>query len=387
MADRRASPAQREARAAAFFDGAQARAAASGVTAKVSPAGSTQGRFQSRDGAAIGYSLRSPAHARGPARVFVGGMTLPESFLTYLDSARSERADYTLSLRGLPGTAWSATGNLYDADAYDMARMIVTAARSSGGRVELALHSYGTLVFQRMLQLRGDPEVARALEALRGGRVTMFAPATHYGDSETVAGPEYADMARAIRTFMSWLDAGDAYMEQWRSLARLNPALLPQALAYEAWWVPQRTAGLALWSKPASDLLLQHLGEPWSPELEPARRALLAESRAHARDAGWQEAALRRANDTSRLDFKAEDAAALRAAGVHLDLVLSSRDQLIPWASARLLPAFFGIDLPGSVPPAGSVYSDETGLVRVLVADGDHYLPLKDPAAAGSILR
>ena len=40
-----------------------------------------------------------------------------------------------------------------DSDARDLARMVVIASReSASGKVELALHSFGTLIFQRLLQ-------------------------------------------------------------------------------------------------------------------------------------------------------------------------------------------------------------------------------------------
>lgn len=369
-----------------FFDGGAA-AGAPAARASSLPRGFSRGTLRAADGAELAYGVRRPAAEAGPARVFVGGMTLPESFQTYFEAGPSARTDYVLSLRGLPPSRYAPTRDVYDADARDMARMVVRAAETApGGKVELALHSYGTLVFQRLLQLKAEPEVARALAALKGQRVVMFAPTTHYGDSETVAGPEYAEMARQVRMFISWLDAGDAYVEQWRALARLNPALIPQVETLAMTWAAQRSAALAMAAKPAADLLKQHLSEPWAPELEGTRRRLLAETRAAAADPGWQEAAMRRANDTSKLQFGPEDAAALKAAGIRLDLVLSRADQLIPWASQRLMPALFGVSLPEAPPAAGTALSDASGQVRVLVLEGDHYLPLKDPAAAAAVL-
>lgn len=371
----------------ALFDGGLSKGSPSFGAAAL-PRGFSRRELTARDGARLSFGLRRPAAERGPARVFIGGMSLPESFLTYLSRAPSSSADYVLSLRGLPPSAFAPTKDVYDADALDLARMVVTASeRAPDARVELVLHSYGTLVFQRMLQLRGDAEVDRALAALRGQRVVMFAPTTHYGDSETVAGPEYAEMAKRVKLFISWLDAGDAYVENWRAMARLNPLLLPQVAALEMTWSAQRSAALSMAAKPAADLLKEHLAQPWSPELEEARAALVAETRRAALDPGWQEALMRRANDTSKLDFTPRDVSALRAAGIRLDLVLSRGDQLLPWASQRLLPALFGIDLPAAAPPAGAAYADENGRVRVLIADGDHYLPLKNPAAVDSVLR
>lgn len=374
------------AQAGALFDGARA-AGAPAVSASALPRGFARGELTARDGARLSFGLRRPAAEAGPARVFVGGMSLPDSFLTYFQSAPSSQADYVLSLRGLPPSAFAPTKEVYDADALDMARMVVTAAQNSpGGRVELALHSYGTLVFQRMLQMRGDAEVDRALAALRGQRVVMFAPTTHFGDSETVAGPEYAEMAKRVKMFVSWLDAGDAYLANWRAMARLNPALIPSVEALAMSWSAQKAAALSMAAKPAADLLQSHLADPWAPELEATRRALVAETRRAATDPGWQEALMRRANDTSKLDFTPADAAALRASGIRLDLVLSRGDQLLPWASQRLMPSLFGIDLPASATEAGGAYADETGRVRVLIADGDHYLPLKNPAAVERVL-
>ncbi|TBR17972.1 hypothetical protein EPO15_15790 [bacterium] len=371
----------------ALFDGGAAKGSVA-QAAGVLPRGFSRRELTARDGQRLSYGLRRPAEEQGPARVFIGGMSLPDSFLTYFQSAPSSQADYVLSLRGLPPSGFAPTKEVYDADALDLARMVVTAAeRSPGGRVELALHSYGTLVFQRMLQMRGDAEVDRALAALRGQRVVMFAPTTHYGDSETVAGPEYAEMAKRVKMFMSWLDAGDQYVENWRAMARLNPLLIPQVEALAMTWSAQRSAALSMAAKPAADLLQEHLAQPWAPELEATRRQLVEETRRAAHDSGWQEALMRRANDTSKLDFTPADVVALRSAGIHLDLVLSRGDQLLPWTSQRLLPALFGIELPESAPAAGTALQDETGRIRVLIADGDHYLPLKNPAAVDRILR
>ncbi|MDE2292917.1 MAG: hypothetical protein KGL53_12620, partial [Elusimicrobia bacterium] len=383
----RGSGSELSARAAAFFDGAGALPAVSAVREAAPADGFSWKDFESADGARVSYALRRPETEKGPARVFVGGMTLPESFQTYFRTERPERAEYALSFRGLPPTAWHATRELFDADARDLARMInVAAARSPGGRVELALHSYGTLAFQRMVQLRAEPEVAKALAALRGQRVVMFSPTTHYGDSETVAGPQYAQMARQVRMLVDWLDAGDLAVSEWRAAARLNPLLYPQAEAVAMAWAMQRDTALAMAAQPASQLQLDHLSEKWSPELEGTRKELVRRTRRASSEAGWQEAALRRANDTSKLDFTAADAEAVRKAGVRLDLVLSHDDQLIPWASARLLPALFGVELPEAAPAAGTLARDASGAVRVMVLDGDHYLPLKHPRRAADVL-
>ena len=79
------------------------------------------------------------------------------------------------------------------------------------------------------------------------------------------------------------------------------------------------------------------------------------------------------------LEFTPTDVETLSILNVQLDIVYSRHDQLIPWASERVLLDIFGIDSPEEVPPAGTVLQNRSGRVRVFIAEGDHYLPLKQP--------
>lgn len=341
------------------------------------------------DGAVITYRERNAERSEGAPKVFVGGMGLPDSFESYFETGRAgDSAEYLLTLRGLPPTEWSRTRETFDSDAKDLARMIVLASRETGsGAVELVLHSYSTLVFQRMLQLAGDPGVDRALGLLRGSRVVFIGASTHYGDSETVAGPEYAEMAKQVRAFVNWIDAVDSYGEMLEKAAELNPFLRPQVDGWLMLWGMQRRAALSAASKPGAELLIEHLNEPWSPEIDHIRERILAQTRKVSRLPGWQEAMLRRANDTSLLEFTPGDVERMRELGVRLDVLHAAGDQLIPWVSERLLAEMLGIDAPEELPSPGTVLSDEDGLFRMIIVDGDHYFPLKRPDLLRRLLK
>jgi len=389
--NRGASPASLTQDLSGFFDGFKTPSlSVAAPAAKSASHGWTDGSFSSpADGAPIVYRSRLPVQDSGAApKIFVGGLGLPDSFETYFRTGDAESPEYLLTLRGLFPSAWTRTKEVYDSDALDLARMIVLAARERGSsRVDLVLHSYSSLVLQRMLQLGSDPVVAQALGLLRGARVSMMGATTHYGDSETVAGPEFAEMARMIKNFFVWLDAMDAYAENLEAAARINPLLRPQVDLYMASWRMQREGALNLASRQAADMLIGHMTEPWAPEIDSIRQEILARTQLMTRDPGWQEALLRRAKDTSELEFTAEDVEMMRALGIRLDILYGERDQLVPWISERLLPELLGIETPEEAPPAGTALQSEDGLFRFIVVDGDHYFPMKRPAELRELLR
>lgn len=360
-----------------------ARSAQEALAAAADASGWTRGEFASLAGGRIHYKSR-PGDPRAPARVYVGGLALNESFETLFARGRAAGSEHFLWLRGHGPSAWTPTSDPYDADARDLARMIVLAGEKSG-RVELVLHSYGTLVFQRMIQL-GGADVSDALKLLRDSRVVMLNPTTHYGKSESVAGERYAQLARVVRALMQAIDAGDRHLERLDRMAAWNPALAAYAAGRRAQWNWQREALMSQAAGQAAAELRQHLSEPWAPELDGVRKELSARFEKDAKTAGWQEALLRRADQTSRLEFGARDVALLKALGIGIDLVHAHGDQLIPWVSARLLPELLGVHAPAELPRAGSTLTSADGQFRLIVAEGDHYLPLKRPQDVGRLL-
>jgi hypothetical protein len=352
--------------------------AVTGLPAPLSE-GWTRGSFESAaGGVAVAYKHR-PGPAGTVPRVYAGGLALNESFdPLFARDAAPARPEYFVWMRGHPPTAWTPTASPIDADARDLARMIVRAARESGApKVELALHSFGTLVFQRMVQLRAEPEVARALKLLSGSRVTMLNATTHYSGSEKRAGREFERMGTATKQFVGWLDSMDAAAAAWRGAADLNPFLAPSVLAGLAAWQVQREQILAMASKGAADMMRADLQSPWAPEFDAVRIGFLAALARDRRDPGWQEALLRRSSDMFRLEFTKKDAALIRRLRISLDLVHAAGDQLLNWESARTLFERLGIEAPEKAPAAGAALSDKTGLFRASIVDGDHYWPLK----------
>jgi hypothetical protein len=338
----------------------------------------TSGRFESAAGGqSVAYKRRENS-AQAPARVFAGGLALNESFEALLAGGRGPGHEYFVWTRGHPPTAWTPTAVVIDADARDLARMIVkAAAESKTGKAEVALHSFGTLVFQRLVQLRGEPEIDAALEALRGSRVFLLNATTHYSGSERRAGPELEQMGTATRQFVDWLDMMDATAAEWEAAARLNPFLSPAIQAWLSGWRAQRAQVLSLASAQAASMMKKDLETPWPPEIDAIRRRFLAALERDHRDGGWQEALLRRSADMFRLEFTKKDAAAIREAGIRLELVHAVDDQLLNWGSARALFEVLGIDAPEQAPAAGAVLTDRSGLFRARVVEGDHYFPLK----------
>ncbi|PIP85144.1 MAG: hypothetical protein CO113_11585 [Elusimicrobia bacterium CG_4_9_14_3_um_filter_62_55] len=367
-----------------FFDGKGALSAGAPVSADAVPKapkppgrGWTEGALESSDGTSLVYHRRGRAAPGKTPRIFVGGLALAQSFdVHFARGPAPERLEYRLNLRGLIPSGWSPTRSVIDADARDLAKLVVRAARESGSsKVELALHSYAALVLQRMVQLADEPEVGEALALLKGARVTLFGPTTHVPGSEALMGPQMEALAFGLRRFVESIDYGDMLVEYWRSIARWNPFLLPQAFALESAWRMQRQTAIALAVGDIERMLKQDLSQPWPPEIEPSRQRMLAEVDEAARHGEWQEAALRRVRDGFDLDFDDESAARLRSLGARLRVVYSHDDALLPWKVERLLLGKLGIETPEKLPKAGTVLRGPDG-IEAVIASGDHYLPL-----------
>ncbi|MBI3565276.1 MAG: hypothetical protein HY079_08785, partial [Elusimicrobia bacterium] len=278
--------------------------------------------------------------------------------------------------RGHPPTGWAPTRPVIDADARDLARMIVLAAKETGAtKVELALHSFGTLVFQRLLQLRAEPEVRAALKLLAGSRVVLLNATTHYPGSERRAGREFEQMGTATKAFVGWLDMMDAMASQMRAIADLNPWTSAPFVAWLETWKLQRSQTLALASKGAADMMKADLSKPWPAAFDSIRKGFLAALARDAQDPAWQESLLRRSSDMFTLDFTTQDAAFLRRMKTRVELIHSAGDQLLNWQSALALFERLGIDAPSGPAPAGTELSDRTGRFRATIVDSDHYYP------------
>ena len=314
--------------------------------------------------------------------------------------------------------------------------MIVLAARESKAtKVELALHSFGTLVFQRMIQLREEPEVREALKLLAGSRVTLLNATTHYAGTERRAGREFEQMGVATRNFVDWLDmmdeiaagwhrnaennaaAGAAVRESlsnWREnaakMAELSVSINPfAAAAVKMWmrqwntaaamadkaadpntyaepsvemllaqWREQRAQMLALASQGAANMMRADLAAPWPAEFDAIRQGFVAALARDSHDPAWQEALLRRSADMFRLEASPRDMDVLRRMKVRVDLIHSSGDQLLNWQSALVLYELMGIAAPAKAPPAGTELRDVTGRFRASIVAGDHYYPQKE---------
>lgn len=343
--------------------------------------------FESADGAAAIAVKRRDGPAEQPARVFSGGLALNESYepLFALETPPAS-SQLFLWTRAHPPSGWTPTRTPIDADARDLARAILKAAEQPGnGKVELVLHSFGTLVFQRLVQLRGEPEVDAALAKLKGSRVVLLNATTHYEGSEKKAGPDFERMGMATRMFVDWLDVMDGYADMWRKSAELNPLLIPQVELMLAQWRAQRASLIASASREAAGMMKKDLAEPW-PAFDEIRLGFLKDLERDARDPAWQEALLRRSSDMFKLEFSKADVRHIRRLGLRLDLVHSSRDQLLNWQSAKILCALLGIAAPDEVPAPGTVLSDRTGRFQMRIVDADHYFPLKRPGELAVVL-
>lgn len=373
----------------ARFDGARSFSGqASGAPVEAAPASSgwTEGSFEASDGAPIAFKSR-PGDPTLPARVYSGGLALNESFESYFATQHPANPQFFLWTRANPPSGWKPTSSMLDADARDLARMIVRAKKSTRtGKVELALHSFGNLVFQRMVQLRGEPEAAEALEALRGSRVALVNAISHYEGPDYHPVPELEQRSFLLRATVDWLDLGDKNAARWEELARANPLLEPSIRLGLAEYRAQRGAFLSLATQEAASMMLKDLAQPWAPEIDSIRKGFIAEVQRNARDQAWQEALLRRSNESFLMNMTKDDAGFLRRLGLRLDIVQASRDQLIDWGAFRMLCEWLGVRAPEKPAAPGTVLSDRAGRFRARIVDADHYFPLKRPAALAAIL-
>lgn len=345
-----------------------------------------QDRFASpADGLPIVYKEREGNRSE-PARVYSGGMAFNESFEPLFASGPpAPGTEFFMWTRGHNPTAWKATDSPLDADAHDLAAMVNKAAAATDtGKTELVLHSFGDLVFQRMLQLRDDPYVSEALSHV--SRVVMINPLTHMEGSEKSGGPQVEQAAAQTRLFFSNLDFLDAQAKASEALAKVNPFLAPQIYASLAIWHVQRAGMIALGAKQAIDMQRKDLEQPWEPQFEPLRKQAQQKFELDAKDPGWQEATLRRALDSVRLDMKQDDFDYLRKTGIKVDLVHSIHDQLIPYDSAKLLFKMMDIPSPAKSPAAGAELKNADGTFKVHFVDADHYWPLKHPEELKEVL-
>ncbi|MBI5202502.1 MAG: hypothetical protein HY925_13000 [Elusimicrobia bacterium] len=360
--------------------GLRARAAASSDR----PGGWTSGLFESPvDGLEIHYRSHGPN--RGKPRIFVGGMALAQSFESYFRTQLPEQRQYELTLRGLAPTKWSKAPDQLDADARDLGRMIVAAARETGASsLELVVHSYSAFAFQRLLQL-DDAESREALALLAGSRVIWIAATTHWKGSESqlmeLMGPQFVLALENAKLQAAYLDSMDRIADRMRAIADGNPWMRAQAEAWIIAWEAQRAAFIYAAGEASAQLMQRHLEDRWTPDIDPIRRELHDAVARESNELGWREAALRRMLASLPLDFTTADADRLRGLGIRLELLHAKDDQFIPWKAERFVLRALGIDAPERTPKPGEVLRDASGLVSVRVVDGDHYFPLKRPGA------
>ena len=208
------------------------------------------------------------------------------------------------------------------------------------------LHSFGTLIFQRLIQLRDEPQAAQALDKSSGSRVVLLNATTHYPGSERQAGPEFEQMGTATRAFVDWLDGADDIAAEWEALYKVNPwAYMGVRVALDQWYL-QRKKLLAFASKGAADMMRNDLKDPWPAPFDHIRLELAKMLEHDARDKGWQEALLRRSRDMFTLDSTPQDFDAIRDLRIRLELVHAAGDKLLNWATARALFERLGIAAP-----------------------------------------
>ncbi len=349
-----------------------------------SPSGWTPGAFASPvDDLRISYRSRGPN--QGKPRIFVGGLALAQSFESYFRTQTPTQRQYELTLRGLAPTKWSKAPDQLDADARDLGRMLVTAARETGaGSVELVVHSYSAFAFQRLLQL-DDAQSREATLLLAGSRVVWIAATTHWKGSETqlmeLMGPQFVLALENAKLQAAYLDSMDKVADGMRRLGESSPWLLPQATAWLIGWEAQRSALVYAAGEASAQLMRRHLEEPWDPEIDPIRRELHDAVARESGGLGWREAALRRMLASLPLDFTTADADRIRRLGIRLELLHAQDDQFIPWKAERFVLRALGIEAPEKMPAAGETLRDDSGLITVRVTSGDHYFPLKKPGA------
>ncbi|MFA5162439.1 MAG: hypothetical protein WC421_09350 [Elusimicrobiales bacterium] len=335
------------------------------------------------DGLEISYKYRKGGGAkRQPPLVFIGGLSLQEVYETvFAVEGAPARDEYCLWMRAHSPTGWKYTRSLFDYDALDMARLINIAARESGsGKVTLVLHSYGTMLFQRMMQLGYNGDVAAAIGHLSGTRVILSNGVTHKNNVFVPQLWESYMMASNLDKFVLWLDGSDDYAEYWKHAAETNPAIaMPTNFNYAVWRVQRQNSIMAA-TKQGADMSIADLSEPWDdPDIEPVRASLLRTVRQNAVNPDWREALLRRSYNTSHANFDGNDMELLKNSGIRTVWVATTKDQLLPWASTKFLMQHLGMDAPKETPEAGSSFKNSEGTAEMRIFDGDHYFPLKHP--------
>jgi hypothetical protein len=333
------------------------------------------------DGTNIRLELRG-ARDCGEALLYVGGLGMADSLRPLADAQLGGAQAYLL-LRGHQPSGWTRGANVTDADARDLARAVLTAAEQfPRAKLTLVLHSYAGLAFQRMVALADDAEVASALLALRGGRVDFVTTTSRRAGAWLSWGPEHALAAPALDATIKWIDEMDGYSDSLRSLSGWNPLLSGWTVAWEG----ARQHAISAITGPLVSGMRGHLDDGWKSGRFGVRAELAARSTQSARDPDWNEAIFRRSHAVSQLDFTPEDAATLRALGVHVRAVVARNDQLLAWHVSQLLLTALGIKSPLLAPPAGTVLRDASGLFEAVIVDGDHYMPVKDPEGLAAAL-
>jgi hypothetical protein len=328
------------------------------------------------DGTSISYKMRKGSSSE-PARVFSGGLAFNDGYEALFASGPPQAgSEYFMWTRGNAPSGWQPTRSVIDADAHDMAALVTKAAASSEtGHAELVLHSFGTLVFQRMLQMRDNPEVAEALKHV--SRVYMIGPATHFDGIEKIAGHAGDQIETGSKTFIATLDMLDANADASKALAKLNPLLAPSIYAGLGVWNVQRKALLEFAAKQAVEMQRNDLSQPWEKATEPFRKQALEIFERNAKDPAWQEAILRRCRDSFVLQMKDVDIDYLHKLGVKVDVVQPIHDQIVPWGGARAVLKLLDIKAPENPPAAGTILKNADGSFRSHIVDADHYWPQK----------
>ncbi|MFA5160940.1 MAG: hypothetical protein WC421_01730 [Elusimicrobiales bacterium] len=339
--------------------------------------GWSMGKFSSpADGLEICYKRRQGGHMGSIPLVCAGGLAVQETAESiFFVETRPERDEYFYWMRGHRPTGWKPALSVGDCDALDLAHMINLAAQTSyAPRVDVLLHSYATVVFQRMIQLHSNGEAAAALQRLRGAKVVLCNGLT--GDASR--DPELEDFyksAAQLEQFLSWLNWQDGY-------AAASPP--PPDFDARA-WPARRAQALASASKYAVDMTAEHLSAHWPEKIDHIRLRLARRLREDCALPGWQEGIVRRSHAVSKLCFGDADVKRVKDNGVKLTWVASANDQLLKWAFARTVMARFDMT-PPPAPQPGAVFRDATGSFEMRIVSGDHYFPLKRPAEALRII-
>lgn len=356
------------------------------------------------DGSKIAYKMRQ-GDASQPVRVYSGGLALNDGFEAfYAAGPPSKGSEYFMWTRGNYPSEWKVTPKTLDADARDLATMVTKAAeQSESGKVELVLHSFGTTVAQRMVQMHDDPQMANALKHV--SHIWMIDPTTHFDGMEKIVGPEMEQMGNGSKQFVGALDLMDkteAAREAAVDLGYVMPketirywfgdktadnmAALNQAYQGKVVWGVQRDALMGLASKIAVEAQRKDLQEPWEPSFEKFRGQALDRLSKNAVDPGWQEATLRRLGDLFKLEMKADDFSYLKEHNIPVDMFHSTHDQVLNWANSRSLLNLMKIPSPDQMPAAGTLLTNADGLFRSHFIDADHYWPQKHPEQLREVL-